>query len=105
MGGTLPNDQFHRIIMTETGSGGVGVTNVIFKGVLLAHDGRDASLGVVCIGLNGIFFGDQEDGPVIGNLEGKGESRNPGADHKKINGVHRGFFLIFLGIGVNVIIV
>ena len=59
----LGDGQAHDALVADAGSGDQSVAHVRLEGVELAHDGRDAALGVVGVGFGGFFFRDESLGP------------------------------------------
>ena len=83
----MRDHEAHGAAVVVVGAGGKSVLDVFFDVVGLAEDCGDAALRVVGIGVEEVFFCDQQDLAFLGCVQGKVEAGDAGADDEKI-GVH-----------------
>jgi hypothetical protein len=82
------DDDADDVFVAQPGPGGQRITHMDFRGVLFAHDGGDAALGVIGVGLGAGFFGDNGDAPQRSDFQGEGKPGNPAAQNQEIKVFH-----------------
>jgi hypothetical protein len=82
--GRLRHGQADDVLVAEAGARHQGVAQVVAHAVRLAHDGGDAALRVVGVGIGGLLLGGQRHGPQAGELARAEQPGDAGAQDQEV---------------------